>query len=63
MYRCIQSETLWYNSLTKILQEEGWEESQVDAYMMLKLVQDKMCIIMMYVDDLLRVETKEEMEI
>lgn len=63
MYRCIQSETLWYNSLTKILQEEGWEESQVDAYMMLKLVQEKMCIIMMYVDDLLRVETKEEMEI
>jgi hypothetical protein len=62
MYRCIQSGKLWYNLLTKKVQEEEWGKLQVDACIMRKIVQGKACIIMIYIDDLLVVAIKGETE-
>jgi hypothetical protein len=62
MDRCIESGKLWYNLLTKILQEEGWEKFQSDACVMHRIAQGKTCIIMIYVDDVLIVATKGETE-
>jgi hypothetical protein len=53
---------LWYNLLTKILKEAGWKKSQVNACVMHKIVQGRVCIIMIYIDDLLVVATKQETE-
>jgi hypothetical protein len=53
LYGCVQASKLWFNKLTKVLREEGYEHCPTDPCVMRKLVDGKVFLVLIYVDDLL----------
>jgi len=62
LYGCIQASRLWYNKLTKVLRELGYEHSPTDPCIMRKIVNGNVYLLVIYVDDILILAPEDEME-
>jgi hypothetical protein len=60
LYRCIQSSRLWYNKLVPVLQCLHYETCLVDQCIMCCIINNKVHLIIIYVDDLLLLANKVE---
>lgn len=60
LYGCIQASKLWFNKLVKFLKKQGYEQSPTDPCVMRKVVNDKIYILLIYVDDILVIADKAE---
>ncbi len=61
MYGCVQASRLWYEHLTKVLKEAGYEAAGMDACVWRHVEGRTVHLIVVYVDDLLIFATKREM--
>jgi hypothetical protein len=59
MYGCVQASLLWYKLLIKVLGSIGFVVSEVDRCVMRMVVGGVINIILIYVDDLLILATRE----
>ena len=62
LYGCIQASKLWFNNLVRFLKSEGYEQSPTDPCVMRKIKGQKIFLLLIYVDDILVIATREEME-
>lgn len=53
LYGCVQASRLWYNKLTRFLRTLGYEASLTDPCVMRKIVDGKISLLAIYVDDIL----------
>ncbi len=60
LYGCIQSNSLWFERLTKVLHREGYVHSPTDPCVMRKVVSLRVYLILIYVDDLLLLMSLQE---
>ena len=51
LYRCVQSALLWYDLFTNTLKVDGFVLNPYDTCVANKIVNDKQCTIVWYVDD------------
>ena len=62
LYACIQASKLWFNNLVWFLTSKGYELSPTNPCIMRQIVGDKIFLLLIYVDDILVVAMREEME-
>jgi len=62
LYGCVQASKLWFNKLTKFLRAQGYEHSPTDPCVMRKLVNGKVFLLVIYVDDILVIADEAEIE-
>ncbi len=62
LYGCVQASKLWYNKLTKVLWVEGYKHSPTDHCVMRKVVNGKVFLLLIYVDDILILADTTEIE-
>jgi len=62
LYGCVQASKLWYNKLTKFLRTLGYDASPTDPCIMRKIVDDKIYLLVIYVDDILVLAEESEIE-
>ncbi len=62
LYGCVQASKLWYNKLTKVLRAEGYEHSPTDPCVMWWVVDGKVFLLLIYVDDILVLADEVELE-
>ena len=53
LYGCVQASKLWYNKLTAFLRSLGYEHSPTDPCVLRKIVDGKVYLLTIYVDDIL----------
>ena len=51
IYGCIKSALLWYNLFTEILSKEGYKVNPYDCCVANKIINNKQCTLVWYVDD------------
>lgn len=49
---CIQVSKLWYNKLTRVLQEEEYEHSSTNPCVMWQVVDGMLFLLFIYIDDI-----------
>lgn len=62
LYGCIQAISFWFKKLVKFLVTEGYEQSPTDPCVMRRIVNDKICLLLIYVDDILILADRAEIE-
>jgi hypothetical protein len=62
LYGCVQASKLWFEKLTKVLRREGYEHSPTDPCVMRRIVGDKICLLLIYVDDILVLADEAELK-
>ena len=62
LYGCIQASKLWFNNLVRFLKSEGYEHSPTDPCVMRKIEGKKIFLLLIYVDDILVIASREEMD-
>ena len=62
LYGCIQASKLWFNHLVRFLKGEGYIQSPTDPCVMRKISDGKIFLFLIYVDDILVIATRSEME-
>mmetsp|Transcript_2609 Transcript_2609/g.3980 ORF Transcript_2609/g.3980 Transcript_2609/m.3980 type:complete len:661 (+) Transcript_2609:626-2608(+) len=62
LYGCVKASNLWYNKLTAFLRSLGYEHSPTDPCVLRKIVDGKVYLLMIYVDDIL-VFAEDEAEV
>ena len=62
LYGCFQASKLWFNKLVKFLCSEGYEQSSIDPCVMRKVVGDCVWLLLIYVDEILVIVGKKEIE-
>jgi hypothetical protein len=55
MYGCIQASSMWFNLLTQVLREFGYEHCPTDKCVMRKVKGDRILLLLIYVDDILAI--------
>ena len=50
LYRCVQASKLWFEKLTKVLREEGYQHSPTDPCVMRCVLGDIVYLLLIYVD-------------
>jgi hypothetical protein len=60
MYGCVQASRLWYEHLTKVLKEAGYQSVAMDECAWRRTDGNKTYVIVIYVDDLLILATKKK---
>jgi hypothetical protein len=60
LYGCIQASKLWLNKLVKFLKADGYEQSPTDPCVLRKLVDGKLYLLLIYVDDILILADRAE---
>jgi Reverse transcriptase (RNA-dependent DNA polymerase) len=60
MYGCIQASAMWFNLLTKVLREFGYEHCPTDRCVMRKVKRNKIFFLLIYVDDILAIVDNKE---
>jgi hypothetical protein len=60
MYGCIQDSSMWFNLLTKLLREFGYEHCPIDKCVMRKVRGDKLLLLIIYINDILAVVYEQE---
>ena len=60
LYGCVQASQLWYNKLTKFLCNLGYEALPTDPCVMRKIVDGKISLLVIYVDDILVLAEEKE---
>jgi hypothetical protein len=60
LYGCIQSGQLWYVKISKVLQQEGYIATPTDKCIFRKVNGPVLCILILYVDDILLFADQEE---
>jgi hypothetical protein len=63
MYGCIQAISFWYRLLKKILEGLGYMMSETDKCVFRKIVNGKIFVLLVYVDDILALVDRKEAEI
>lgn len=62
MYSCIQAHRLWFELLTKVLQEAGYKSAVMEECIMCKVDGDCPRVIKIYVDDVFILAMWKEMD-
>ncbi len=62
LYGCVQASKLWFEKLTKVLREEGYQHSPTDPCVMRRVVGDIVYLLFIYVDDILLLAEQQEIE-
>ena len=60
--RCIQASKLWFDKLTKFLKNKGYEQSPIDPCVLRRVVNNKVWLLLIYVDDILVITDRSEIE-
>jgi hypothetical protein len=60
MYGCVQASALWYAMIKKFLEGQGYQVSKMDRCVFRKKNGDRICILLLNVDDILANIDKEE---
>jgi hypothetical protein len=63
MYSCIQASSLWYRLLKGILEGLGYSMCETDKCVFRKIVDNKIFVLLVYVDDILALVDQKEAEI
>ena len=58
----MQASKLWYNKLTAFLRSLGYEHSPTDPCVLRRIVEDKVYLLTIYVDDILVLADEEEVQ-
>jgi hypothetical protein len=53
LYGCIQSGQLWYSKISKVLSREGYTRTPTDPCIFCRLINEKIFILILYVNDIL----------
>jgi hypothetical protein len=53
LYGCVESARLWYNTLRKVLEADGYTANAIEPCIFNKVVNDIQCTCVIYVDDLM----------
>jgi hypothetical protein len=62
LYGCVQASKLWFKKLSKFLQAEGYEPSPKDPCVMRKIVDGRIFLLLIYVDDILLFADQDEIK-
>jgi len=62
LYGCVQASKLWYEKIHTFLVRLGYEQSKTDPCVFRKVVEDRVYLITVYVDDLLIFATQGELD-
>jgi len=62
LYGCVQASKLWFDKLIRFLRSEGYEQSPTDPCVMRKIVDGKICLLLIYVDDILVIAQRDEID-
>jgi hypothetical protein len=62
LYGCVQASKLWYEKIHTFLVRLGYEQSKTDPSVFRKVVEDRVYLITVYVDDLLIFATQGELD-
>jgi hypothetical protein len=62
LYSCIQSGQLWYAKIKKVLRREGYISTPTDPCIFRKVNGSVLCILILYVDDMLLFADEEEID-
>ena len=62
LYGCIEASKLWYNKLMKMLIAQGYEQSQIDPCVLRRIDNEKISLLLVYVDDILVLADKQEIQ-
>ena len=62
MYGCVQASALWYALIRKFLEDQGYQVSETDKCVFRKRRDDRIFILLLYVDDILANVDSEEAE-
>ena len=61
-YGCVQASKFWFDKFIRFLRSEGYEQSSTDPCVMWKIVDGKVCSLLIYVDDILVIAERCEIE-
>ena len=62
LYGYVQASKLWFDKLIKFLKQEGYKQSPIDPCVMRRIVGDKVWLLLIYVDDILVIADRAEIE-
>ena len=62
LYRCVQASKLWYERLRAFLRTLGYEQSETDPCVFRRIVENRVYLFMVYVDDLLIFASDKELK-
>jgi hypothetical protein len=62
LYGCVQASRLWYEKLKDVLLGLGYTQSETDRCIFRKIVNERVYLLVVYVDDILIIATNEEIE-
>jgi hypothetical protein len=62
LYGCVQASKLWYDNLVEVLEKEGYERCPTDPCVLRKIVDEKVYLLLVYVDDILVIAEEDEIE-
>jgi len=60
LYGCVQASRLWYEKLKEVLIKLGYEQSETDPCIFRRVVEDRVFLLIVYVDDILILATVDE---
>ena len=60
LYGCVQASKLWFDKLIEFLKREGYEQSPIDPCVLRRVDDNKVWLLLIYVDDVLVIADRAE---
>jgi hypothetical protein len=62
LYGCVQASKLWYQKVSKLIESLGYVRGEVDPCVFRRVVEEKVYLLTLYVDDILLIAERMEIE-